>query len=112
MDNRREHPRFDVAVAVELSMAGDVIPCEGKNLSVGGVGVSVNRRMAEGAPTVVNLFLIEDGIEDATSPSLNLKATVMWTAETSPGRWEAGMRFQALSPQQQALIQKFLSRLG
>lgn len=110
-DNRREHARHDVAVSAEVLLGEDRIPGLTRNLSMGGVGLELARALPEHAQLVVNLFLVEDGIEDAMSPSMNIKATVIWTAESAPGRWEAGLRFVQLQSEQAKLIHGFLKRL-
>jgi len=111
-DNRREHPRYDVSVAAELLLGPDRFACQVKNLSLGGVGLGLHDSVPEQAEVLVNIFLVEDGIEDATSPSLNLKASVIWTAEIEPRRWEVGLRFAPLNPAQTRVLQQFFARLG
>ncbi len=110
-DNRRAHPRYTINVSAELLLGEDRIPCHTRNLSGGGVGVVLSLGLAEKQPLIVNLFLVEDGIEDATTPSLNIQATVVWSAEVDGGRWEAGLRFTEVHPQQTKLLQHFLGRL-
>lgn len=110
-DNRRQHPRHDVAVSAELLLGDERLPALTRNLSMGGVGLELRRALPEQAQVVVNLFLVEDGIEDAMSPSMNIRAVVVWTAEADEGRWEAGLRFTQLQAAQAKLIHGFLKQL-
>ena len=112
MDNRRVHPRFSTSASAELIIGEDRIPCTAQNLSIGGVGLNLSQQLAEGAEVVANIFLVEGGIEDAATPSVNVEATVIWTAPTDAGGYQAGLRFKQLSPEQAQLLQHFFARLG
>ena len=108
---RREHPRFDLDVSAELLLGDDRVPCRTKNLSMGGVGLVLRQKIAEHIQVVANLFVIEDGIEDATTPSINMQSVVVWVAEVDAGHWEAGLRFAQMSDEQRNMLAHFLQRL-
>ena len=84
-ENRRLHPRFDISLAAAITLPdGHEISCNARNLSQGGVGVRLAEALQEGATVAVDVFLVEDGIEDATTPTLSVPATVMWLASWPP----------------------------
>ena len=110
-EQRRAHPRYATSLAAELTIGEDTIACTANNLSMGGVGISLSHALAEGAQLLVNLFLVEEEIEDATTPSMNLQAQVVWISQTDGGDFQAGLRWLQLTPQHTQLLQHFFARL-
>ncbi|MCA9665804.1 MAG: PilZ domain-containing protein [Myxococcales bacterium] len=110
--NRREHPRFDISLAAAVTLDdGHEISCSARNLSQGGVGVRLAEPLSEGSSVEVDLFLVEEGIEDATTPTFSVTATVMWLAKVDERSFEAGLRFGALAPEPAQLLEHYLARL-
>ncbi len=110
VDNRR-FQRFAVELAAEVEMNGEMIVAATQNVSAGGVGIVVDREVAEGAQIAVTLFLTQDGIEDPDENPFEANAIVQWAAVQDAGTWIAGVRFEAVSPVQRAQLERFLGKL-
>lgn len=111
-DNRRSHPRYDIALAAEVNTGRGLHPAQAKNLSRGGVGLALTQPLVENALIGISLFILEDGIEDATSATLDVQGQVIWVAQTDAGTFEVGVRFAPLPPNQMRLLDHFLGRLS
>ena len=109
--NRRAFPRVDLALAAEVNTGREVLAAQAKNLSQGGVGLATAAPLPEGAPIGISLFILEDGIEDERTATLDVHGQVIWIAQTDTGSYEAGIRFAPLPPNQTRLLEHFLSRL-
>ena len=109
-DNRK-HRRYSVELAAEVEIRGETVVASTNNVSVGGVGLVVDREVNEGAELAVTLFLTQDGIEDPDETPFEAKATVAWTAVQEAGTWIAGVRFAKVSPAQAAQLERFLGKL-
>ncbi|MCC6746465.1 MAG: PilZ domain-containing protein [Deltaproteobacteria bacterium] len=112
MPNRRLSFRYEIAAAAEIRLDAEEVPAQAKNLSRGGVGLTMGRRLPEGAPLGLSLFLVEDGVEDEISSPLELVGEVIWQSAHADGEHEAGIRFAALDTAQCERLERFLSRLG
>lgn len=113
--NRRAHRRFDIRLAAELSLpGGKTTAAVTRDLSVGGTCIESAYPLADGSEIGVALFVVVDGVEEATLPSLRLRATVQWTAQNDEAAIEvrhiAGLKFASLSEAQSAWIQRFVTR--
>lgn len=111
-ENRREHPRFDTALSVEVYTSKGVIGADGNNLSQGGLGIILNQQLALESEVGLSMFLVEDGIEDERTAPLNIKGVVCWCTEAEPSGYQAGMRFLSMTPLDLERIQIFLRRLN
>lgn len=113
MRNRRSTLRFCHSLSLEIFTRDDVIPAMAMNLSSGGVGVNMSRTLIQGDTVGMSLFLVEEGIEDETSPTLNIKGKVIWCKqkEGGPG-FTAGIRFLTLTLDQKHRLQHFLDQLS
>jgi c-di-GMP-binding flagellar brake protein YcgR len=107
----RKFPRFPVELAAEVSMRGETVVASTQNVSLGGVGLVVDREVKEGAEIAVTLFLTQDGIEDPDETAFEAKAIVAWTTVQDAGTWIAGVRFDKVSPLQKKQLERFLSKL-
>lgn len=112
MPNRRLNLRYEIAAAAEIRLDAEEVPAQARNLSRGGVGLTMGRRLPEGAPLGLSLFLVEDGVEDEITPPLELMGEVIWQSAQADGGHEAGMRFAELDAAQSERLERFLSRLG
>jgi hypothetical protein len=111
--NRRAHPRFDLRLAAELSLpGGKTTAAVTRDLSVGGTCVESAYALEDGSEIGVALFVVVDGVEEATLPALKVRATVQWTAQNDETAIEvrhiAGLKFSALTEAQAAWIKKFV----
>lgn len=107
----RKHRRFPVELAAEVSIRGETVVASTQNVSVGGVGLVVDREVKEGAELSVTLFLTQDGIEDPDEQPFEAKAVVQWAAVQDAGTWVTGVKFQTVTPTQKALLERFLSKV-
>ena len=83
-----------------------------RNLSAGGVCLAGSVAFPEDSELTIGLFLVEDGIEDASTPSLELAGTVQWSDDGEAGQPAVmGIRFLTVTPQQTARLQQFLAKL-
>jgi c-di-GMP-binding flagellar brake protein YcgR len=112
MENRREHERFTTSLSVEIIAGGDQVLAVSMNLSQGGVGVAMDRPLPAGTGVQLNLFLVEEGIEDERELPLALQGNVVWCKPRTEQDYIAGIRFLALSPAAQRRLQHFLGRLS
>ena len=111
--NRRAHPRFDIRLAAELSLpGGKTTAAVTRDLSVGGTCVESAYPLVDGSEIGIALFVVVDGVEEASLPSLRVSATVQWTAQNDEAAIEvrhiAGLKFGALSEAQAAWIKRFV----
>jgi c-di-GMP-binding flagellar brake protein YcgR len=113
MDNRRQHRRYQAAVAAEIELDGNTLEGETRDISVGGVSVLVDEPLDEGADIAVTLILTEDGIAAAHDDAeLAATARVMWTAPTEHGACLAGLRFVQLGAHETGRLNRFLAALA
>jgi c-di-GMP-binding flagellar brake protein YcgR len=108
MENRREHVRFEVAVAAEITKDGQTLTAETRDVSEGGVSVLLGEPLPEGITIELLLILTQDGIEDANEEPFESPASVMWSATTEDGRAMTGLRFAKTQPAQRQRLQRFL----
>lgn len=109
-ENRRAK-RFEIDVSAELKVGNRVMSARTKNLSETGVCLVTSGPLEEGAQLPVSLFLTVDGIEDVSTPSLDLSASVVWASPGNDGGHMAGCHFSDLDPERVKHLQSFLSRL-
>lgn len=113
MRNRRSTLRFTHSLSLEIFTQNDVLPAMAMNLSSGGVGVHMSRPITAGEVVGMSLFLVEEGIEDETSPTLNLKGKVVWCKEREGGSgFTAGIRFLPLNKDGKHRLRHFLDQLS
>jgi hypothetical protein len=83
-----------------------------RNLSTGGVCLTGKVAFPEDSELTIGLFLVEEGIEDASQPPLQLAGTVQWSDDGAAGEPAVmGIHFVSLSPPQTARLAQFLSKL-
>jgi c-di-GMP-binding flagellar brake protein YcgR len=108
--NRRAHQRYETSLSVEIYTAEDVVHGVAKNLSLGGLGVGLDRTLPAQQQVGLSMFLTEEGIEDELTDPLNVRGEIIWCTEDK-GQFLAGLRFSPLQPKEQERIQHFLRRL-
>lgn len=109
---RRVHPRLDTSLSAEINTGRQLVTATAKNLSLGGVGLCLDHALQEQSLVGIGLFLVEEGVEDATTSPLNVQGQVIWTAPVDSGGFEVGIRFAPMQSDQLARLQQFLARLG
>src|SRR5262245_28832755 len=111
MDNRRKHQRYRAAVAAEVEIDFETYEGETRDLSEGGASVLLRAPLKDGMELNLTLFLTEDGIESPDEEPLMLQAQVIWLGEPKKGAVLAGLRFIAMSPENNARLASLLSAL-
>jgi hypothetical protein len=107
----RKAKRYDIEAAAEITAPGGVLQSLTKNLSETGVCLTTKRMLEEGQKFQISLFLIVDGIEDISSPSIDLTAEVIWSAPSSEDEFLAGCQFVDVSGSQLEVLRSFLRQL-
>jgi hypothetical protein len=105
---KRQHARYRVQISCELTIAGDTIHAETKNLSPGGAAIYFARPLTVGEVVTVSFFLTQDGIEDPNRGTFECAASIRWVKPAGARGHEAGMQFLSPSSDQRALLQDFL----
>jgi hypothetical protein len=98
-----------VQISCELTVAGETVHAETKDLSPGGAAVYFDRPLTVGEVITVSFFLTQDGIEDPERAPFECAASVRWTRPAG-GRHEAGVQFLSPSAGQRALLEDFLAQ--
>ncbi len=106
--NRREFQRYQVAVTAEIEVDGDTKIGETRDISLGGVSVSIDSQLQNNSTVDLALILTEDGIEDPDEDPFETKAKVIWTAPTDEGEFMVGVRFLDLSEEKTAQLKRFI----
>ena len=106
----REHARYPVRVSCELTIAGETLHAEMKNLSPGGAAVYFARPLTVGEVVTVSFFLTQDGIEDPDRSPFECAASIRWTRPSGNRGHEAGVQFLSPSAEQKALLADFLKQ--
>ncbi len=107
--NRRAHPRLPIRIGAEIQLPSMELTCATKNLSLGGVGMELDRAVPEGALAIVTLYLVVDDVEDAEGEPLELPARVVWCRATGPEAYEAGFQFEEPTAAQRQRLAEFLA---
>lgn len=111
MDERREHRRFPVTVAVEFKTENGWFWGKALDMSVSGLGVAVDEMLEPGKEVGLILYLWErDSEPDQTRP-LSLGGRVAWYELLPDGSHRAGVQFEDLGEAEQRELQHFVNRL-
>jgi c-di-GMP-binding flagellar brake protein YcgR len=110
--NRREYKRYQVAVTAEIEVDGDTKIGETRDISLGGVSVSLDCQLMENSTVDLALILTEDGIEDPDEDPFEIKAKVIWSAPADEGQFMVGVRFVDLSDEKTAQLKRFVNAMA
>ncbi len=108
----RQAARFDIDVAAEIYTSKEILSAVAANLSSSGVRLELSQALEEGKTLGVSLFLTSDGIEDPDAEPLNVKARIVWSAQSGENKFSAGASFVDMNEKSQKLLGSFLSTLG
>lgn len=106
---RRGAPRLNTSISVEIR--GDPpIFAQATNLSMGGMGLTVNQSFPDGSELDLDFRLraIDDGGDPAR---LLIQGTVAWVETKKEGLYEIGVRFKPLTPEQRQILGRFIDPL-
>lgn len=107
---KRQHDRYPVRISCELTLSGQTLHAETKNLSTGGAAIVFARSLSVNEVVTVSFFLTEDGIETSEGTPFECAASVRWSKEVGARGYEAGLQFLSPSIQHRALLQNFLKQ--
>ncbi|MBW1756883.1 MAG: PilZ domain-containing protein [Deltaproteobacteria bacterium] len=105
---QRQHDRYLVRISCELTISGQTLHAEMKNLSTGGAAIVVTQPLTVGEVVTVSFFLTQDGIEDAKRQPFEGAASIRWLKPAGDRMHEAGLQFLSPSKQQRELVGDFL----
>jgi hypothetical protein len=105
---KRQHARVEVRISCELTISGQTLHAETKNVSKGGAAIYFSRPLTVGEVVTVGLFLTQDGIEDAHRRPFECAASIRWVKPAGDRRYEAGIQFVSATTEQRAQLEDFL----
>ena len=105
---QRQHDRYAVSISCELTISGQTLHAETKNVSTGGAAIRFARPLNVGEVVTVGFFLTQDGIEAADRLPFECAASVRWVNPVGEQLHEAGLQFLSPSAQQRELLSDFL----
>lgn len=109
--NRREHKRYQVDVTAEVDIGGETLVGETRDISLGGLSISVDSQVQEDSIIDLSLILTQDGIEDPNEDPFEAQAKVIWIAPSDLGKNIIGLRFTQLKESQQIHLERFIVAL-
>ncbi len=112
---RRQHQRFVIELAVEISFGDHRITATTKDISATGCCIVGPYALKEDSTIMCSHYVVLDGIEEADLSSLETMAIVQWAADTgasgTDGRHMTGLKFQGLSPEQQDWLKGIIGKV-
>jgi c-di-GMP-binding flagellar brake protein YcgR len=112
---RRQHERFVIELAVEISFGDQRFTATTKDISVTGCCIVGPYPLKEESTIMCSLYVVLDGIEEADLSSLETMAVVQWAADTedtgSDVRYMTGLRFQGLAPLQEDWLKGIIGKV-
>lgn len=109
---QRQDNRYSVRISCELTISGQTLHAETKNVSTGGAAILFARPLTVGEVVTVSFFLTQDGIEDPDRTPFECAASIRWSKPAGDRMHEAGLQFLSPSAQQRELLTDFLRRAG
>jgi c-di-GMP-binding flagellar brake protein YcgR len=107
---KREHERYPIRISCEITLSGETLHAETRNLSTGGAAVSFSRNLTVGEVVTVSFFLTQDGIEDPDRSPFECAASVRWTKPEGKA-FTAGLQFLSPSEEQRELLRDFIAQM-
>jgi c-di-GMP-binding flagellar brake protein YcgR len=105
---RRQHARIDAKLSAEITLGEEVFTATTRDISMGGVGLDLDRPLAEGTEIGIDLFLVVDDVEDERSAPLKVRGAIAWCAERDEGEYAVGIRFEDIAANQLTWLKQFL----
>ncbi len=110
MDDRRRNPRYAINVMVEVRSGEDKFIAQARNLSMCGMGFTLNRQLQDQSVVELNFHLDES--VDPSRTWLTAKAEIIWAMEADGGSFNTGVRFVELTPDQRRRLQGIIDLLA
>lgn len=110
MKQSRSHPRFRASLSAELNTAKRVFAAKTRDVSTGGCCVESAHPLNDGDRLRVSLFVVFEGVEDVSIPSLDLMASVRWVAQNDSGLHVAGLEYEGATQAQTTWLKQFLAK--
>ncbi len=107
---QRQHDRYPVRISCEVTISGQTLHAETKNLSAGGAAIAFARPLTVAEVVTVSFFLTQDGIEDPDRPPFECAASIRWVKPAGEHMHEAGLQFLSPSERQRELLSDFLKQ--
>jgi c-di-GMP-binding flagellar brake protein YcgR len=107
---QRRYERYPVSISCELTISGETLHAETKNLSTGGAAIVSSRPLTVGEVVTVSFFLTQDGIEDPDRSPFECAASIRWVKPAGDRFYEAGLQFLSPSEEQRELLRDFLKQ--
>ena len=111
---QRAHKRHKVSLAVEVVVDARRFTAVTRDVSAGGCCIESAYPLAEGSQLTVTLYLVVDGIEEASMPGMAVGASVQWNAENEEGdpdsRHISGLKFTNATAQQTQWLEGVIQR--
>lgn len=106
----RQHARYPIRISCELTISGQTLHAEMKNLSAGGAAIVFAQPLSAGEVVTVSFFLTQDGIEDPDRAPFECAASIRWSNSIGERGYEAGLQFLSPSEEQRMLLLDFLEQ--
>ena len=108
--HRQRAERYPIRISCEVTVAGDTIHAETRNLSTGGAAIRFAKELQVGDVVTVSFFLTQDGIEDPDRTPFECAASVRWTKPAGTDAFASGLQFLSPSDAQRALLRDFIAQ--
>ena len=105
---RREHARYSVEIAAEVTVGMETVAAATQNVSEGGAALALDLPLQEGGTFALTLFLTQDGIEDPDLEPFEAEATIAWVRQQGE-KYLAGVAFANISEAQRQQLRTFLA---
>ena len=106
----REHPRYAAELEAEITVDGERLPGRSKDLSRGGLSVTVAKQVVAGSLAKLRLALVFD--EETFSEWLEIEARVVWCAPVGrSGQFQLGLSYQKVTPEARKYLDLFLRHI-
>jgi hypothetical protein len=104
----RAHPRYALEVDAEVRTASGTIPARTRDVSRGGLAMTLPQPLPLGTEVMLNLALVFD--EKTFSEPLLLRARVVWCTRLAD-KHQVGTTFVAMTNEQRAYLDMFMRYL-
>ena len=104
----RAHPRYALEVDAEVRMASGNLPARTRDVSRGGLAMTLTQPLALGTEVMLNLALVFD--EETFSEPLLVRARVVWCTRLDD-KHQIGTTFVAMTNEQRAYLDMFMRYL-